>query len=94
VQQAVPAALIKTVPEALADARQAGRGMIAPVTGPDGTVVDTVATPIRYLGGGLPGPRFPPRLGADTADILGELGYPPDQVTELRKRGVLAAEPD
>jgi len=94
VQQAVPAALIKTVPEALADARHAGRGMIAPVTGPDGTVVDTVATPIRYLGHDPPEPRYPPRLGADAAGILGELGYPPGAVKDLRDRGVLAAEQD
>jgi crotonobetainyl-CoA:carnitine CoA-transferase CaiB-like acyl-CoA transferase len=64
------------------------------VTGPDGTVVDTVATPIRYLGDGLPAPRYPPRLGADTAGILGELGYPPGLVKDLRERGVLAAEQD
>ena len=94
VARAVPAALIKTVPEALADARQAGRGMITPVTGPDGTVVETVATPVRYLGADPPPPRFPPRLGADTAAILAELGYPPDAVASLRSRGVLAAEVD
>jgi CoA:oxalate CoA-transferase len=93
VDRAVPAALIKTVPEALDDARQAGRGMIVPVTGPDGETVETVATPIRYQGAPAPPPRFPPRLGADAGGILGELGYTAGQVAALRHRGILAAGP-
>jgi CoA:oxalate CoA-transferase len=72
--RAVPAALIKTVPEALEDARQAGRGMIVPLTGPDGDTIETVATPIRYANAGPAEHAFPPRLGADTDQILAGLG--------------------
>ena len=91
--RAVPAALIKTVPEALQDARQAGRGMVVPVTGPGGEMVETVATPIRYHGVPPSPARFPPRLGADTGGILGELGYTAAQVAALRQRGVLGPDP-
>jgi crotonobetainyl-CoA:carnitine CoA-transferase CaiB-like acyl-CoA transferase len=94
VDRAVPAALIKTVPEALDDARQAGRGMIVPVTGPEGVVVETVATPIRYLGADPPDARFPPRLSADAAAILGELGYTAGQVAALHQRGIVAPSPE
>ena len=93
VERAVPAALIKTVPEALDDARSAGRGMIVPLAGPDGRVVETVATPIRFAGAGLAGHRFPPRLGADAVEILGELGYTALQIAGLRDRGALPPAP-
>ncbi|HEY0535633.1 MAG TPA: CaiB/BaiF CoA-transferase family protein [Actinoplanes sp.] len=83
VPRSVPAALIETVPEALADARDAGRDMVVPVTSPSGRVVQTLATPIRYEGSVPPEPRYPPRLGQDAAEILTELGYSPEAVAEL-----------
>jgi crotonobetainyl-CoA:carnitine CoA-transferase CaiB-like acyl-CoA transferase len=94
VDRAVPAALIKTVPEALDDARQAGRGMIVPVTGPGGEVVETVGTPIRYDGAPPPLARFPPRLGADADAILAGLGYSAREVAALRERGILGPGPE
>lgn len=93
VARSVPAALIKNVPEALADARAAGRGMIVPLTSPEGEVIETVATPIRYPGAAPVQHRFPPRLGADTDQILRELGYTSSQIAELRARHVLGAAP-
>lgn len=65
----VPAALIKTVPEALADARAAGRGMILPLAGPRGEHLDVLGNPINF---GTPpvAPRFPPRLGEHTRAVL------------------------
>jgi crotonobetainyl-CoA:carnitine CoA-transferase CaiB-like acyl-CoA transferase len=90
VDRAVPAALIKTVPEALDDARRAGRGMIVPLTGPEGEMIETIATPIRFSGGSPAEHAFPPRLGADTDRILGDLGYTQARIAELRDRRVLS----
>jgi crotonobetainyl-CoA:carnitine CoA-transferase CaiB-like acyl-CoA transferase len=92
VSAAVPCALIKTVPEALADARAAGRGMVVPVTDAAGNVVETVATPIRFSGRSLPAAAFPPRLGADAEAVLAQLGYPPERIAGLRAAGVLTGE--
>jgi CoA:oxalate CoA-transferase len=94
IERAVPAALIKTVPEALDDARLAGRGMIVPLTEPGGGVIETVATPIRYADADPAEHAFPPRLGADTDEILAGLGYTAAQVAGLRDRGVLAPAPE
>jgi len=93
VAESVPAALISNVREALADARAAGRGLIAEMTSPEGQVIETVTTPIRYQGAAGARHRFPPRLGADTDEILRELGYTGPQITELRDRQVLAGVP-
>ena len=90
VDQEVPAALIKSVPEALDDARKAGRGMIVPMTGPDGEIVEIVATPIRYPGAEEPRLRFPPRLSADAAAILDDLGYQDGEVAALYQHGIVA----
>lgn len=46
--------------------------------------------PVAY-GGERPGVRTPPpALGADTAGVLDELGYPPDDVARLRDQGAIA----
>jgi CoA:oxalate CoA-transferase len=89
VARSVPAALIKTVPEALADAREAGRDMVVPVTSPSGQVVQTLATPIRYADTPPPEPRYPPALGEDAAAILAELGYEPSTVAEMVASGAV-----
>jgi crotonobetainyl-CoA:carnitine CoA-transferase CaiB-like acyl-CoA transferase len=91
-ERSVPAALIKTVPEALADAGDAGRGMIVPVTSPSGRVVETIATPIRYRGSHGPLPAYPPRHGADTGTILAEAGYSPERIAELLATGAVAGD--
>jgi crotonobetainyl-CoA:carnitine CoA-transferase CaiB-like acyl-CoA transferase len=89
VARSVPAALIKTVPEALADAREAGRDMVVPVTSPSGQVVQTLATPIRYADTPPREPRYPPALGEDAAAILAELGYEPSTVAEMVASGAV-----
>ncbi|MEU4236898.1 CoA transferase [Actinoplanes sp. NPDC026619] len=78
VARSVPAALIKTVPEALADAAAAGRDMVVPVTSPSGRVVPTLATPIRFAGTPPTAASYPPALGQHTAAILAELGHSPE----------------
>ncbi|RVT86648.1 CoA transferase [Rhodobacteraceae bacterium CCMM004] len=86
----VPNALVKSVPEALEDARRAGRGMIVACEDGDDDSVEMVGSPIR-MGAGVPvPPRFPPRLGADAEDALADwIGMDADAVADLTERGVL-----
>ena len=86
----VPNALIKTVPEALEDARASGRGMIVEIDDGSGRTIEVVGSPIR-MGAGVPAPAaYPPALGADGADVLADwLGLGTTQVETLTERGIL-----
>lgn len=88
VERGVPVALIRTVPEALDDARASGRGMVLELAD-EGRRVEVVGDPILYEG--RPERRaFPPRLGEHTADVLREhLGIDADEVGRLRAAGVV-----
>ncbi len=86
----VPAAPIKSVPEALEDARHSGRGMVVAMEDTDGTRADVVGGPIRFDNANQTTPRYPPSLGADAADILsGWLGLAPAETDALAAAGVL-----
>ncbi len=62
--------------------------------GATGTPVTLVGHPVRY-DGVVPGTRLPPqRLGAQSADILREIGYGDDEVAALREAKVVGFAPD
>src|SRR5690606_31752193 len=96
-QHDVPAALIKTVPEALADARAAARGMILALENDRGEAIEVVGNPIRFVGEARAGSKYPPRLGQDSVDVLSSwLGMAGEEVDRLMAQGVLcqkAGEP-
>lgn len=80
----VPVALIKTVPEALADARESGRGMIMPLSKNDGTKIDVVGNPIKFIGISEAPSSYPPVLGESVYDVLQDwLGLNAAQVAQL-----------
>lgn len=87
--QDVPNALVKTVPEALEDARASGRGMIVEMEDPAGGTAEVVGGPIRMEG--VPArATYPPSLGADGAGVLADwTGMDARTVTELVSKGVL-----
>ncbi|ARP80438.1 carnitine dehydratase [Bordetella genomosp. 8] len=86
----VPVALIKNVPEALADAREAGRSMVLPLCDNDGDAIDVVGNPIKFSGEAEVPPTYPPRLGKDADEVLARwLGMPADDVRSLAERGAL-----
>lgn len=88
----VPCAAIKSVPEALADARSGTRSMIVDYVGPDGGTVSLVGDPIKFVGAPAPVAAYPPGLGADSARVLGGwLGMANEEVDALMERRVLFA---
>jgi len=87
----VPAALIKTVPEALEDARHSGRHMITPMHGDFGEEIEVVGNPIRFGGGEGPAAAgYPPRLAQDTEPVLrGWLGLSEEELGEAVEQGAV-----
>jgi len=86
----VPVALIKTVPEALNEARDSGRGMIMPLRRPDGPAIEVVGNPIKFMGEAEAPARYPPRLSEDAHAVLSEwLGCSEAEIQAMRTRKVV-----
>lgn len=89
-ERGVPSALIKTVPQALEDARHSGRGMIVPLASEAGDRIEVVGSPIKFTGEQAPRATYPPRLGEDGSGILSDwLGMPAEAISSLYSVGVL-----
>ncbi|MEI4470118.1 CaiB/BaiF CoA transferase family protein [Frigidibacter sp. MR17.24] len=89
----VPAARVRTLPEALADPQLAARGLLQqPGTLPGSEVPLTLpVAPFRISGGGDPViDRPPPALGADTDAVLRDMGFGPAEIADLRRSGAIA----
>ncbi|SNT36299.1 CaiB/BaiF CoA transferase family protein [Rhodococcoides kyotonense] len=88
----VPAGLIKTVPEALADARDADRGMVRRMTHADGRTVEVLGSPVMFRNEDPPEFRYPPALGEHSEQVLTELlGYAPEEIRLLTEAGVVVS---
>jgi crotonobetainyl-CoA:carnitine CoA-transferase CaiB-like acyl-CoA transferase len=84
----VPVGKVRTVPEALAAAAEAGRPATLGVDHPTAGALELVASPIW----GPTDPAAaspPPLLGQHTAEVLRELGRTGEQVAALEERGVV-----
>lgn len=89
----VPVALIKTVPEALSDARGSGRDMIIQLTKENGNSIEVVGNPIKFLGVTAEPETYPPALGADAFEVLNKwLGLDDAKITELMDSNALLRE--
>jgi crotonobetainyl-CoA:carnitine CoA-transferase CaiB-like acyl-CoA transferase len=84
----VPAGKVRSIPDALAAAAEAGRPATVRVDHPTIGELDLVASPIwSDVTAATPSP--PPLLGEHTAEVLGELGRTKEQIEALAARGVV-----
>lgn len=91
--EGVPVALIKNVPEALADARESGRGMVLPLDDGRGNRIEVVGNPIKFAGEEAPPSNYPPRLGEGTDAVLQSwLGKNTQEIELIAKSGALVLE--
>jgi crotonobetainyl-CoA:carnitine CoA-transferase CaiB-like acyl-CoA transferase len=84
----VPVAPVYTVEEALGDAQVIARDMLVDVAHPAFGTLRELGCPIKLAG---VTPRYGPgaALGADTAELLAEVGVGADDLAALRARGVV-----
>lgn len=86
----VPHAVVGDYARIFAGEQTAARGMTVTVRDPAGQPVELVGNPIHLTGGVRGEPRMPPRLGEQTAAVLGELlGLDAAAVEGLRARRVI-----
>ena len=81
----IPAGPINTITQALSDVQAQHRGMVRMLAG-----VPMVGSPVRLDGARADSDTPPPALGQHTADVLGGLGLPAQEVERLRAAKVIA----
>ena len=91
--ETVPAAPVFTTPQAMASPQVAARDMLVTVNDPAVGPRKVVGNPIKIAGLDNTQPAPPPRLGADTEAVLGELlGLNAAAIAALAARKVVALE--
>lgn len=78
----IPAGSVNTIAESFVSPQVAARGMVQEVQHPTVGPMRVVRTPLTLTTEGLREPSAPPLLGADTADVMRELGYSPEEITQ------------
>src|SRR5437764_447798 len=87
-QVGVPSGKIRTVPEALQAAAEAGMAATTKVPHPTAGEVELVNSPIQ-VESGLREPQAPPLLGQHTVEVLKEIGVDDAEIERLAANGVV-----
>jgi crotonobetainyl-CoA:carnitine CoA-transferase CaiB-like acyl-CoA transferase len=85
----VPTGEVRGVGAALAAPETIARGMVCQVPHPTAGKVGMVASPLKLGRTPVVEPVAPPLLGADGDAVLGELGYGPTEIAQLRASGAI-----
>jgi crotonobetainyl-CoA:carnitine CoA-transferase CaiB-like acyl-CoA transferase len=85
----VPVGKVRSVPEALAAAADAGLPATVRVEHPAAGPLDLVGSPI-WTDAAAGSPLPPPLLGQHTAEVLAELGRSPEEIEALAGQGTVA----
>jgi crotonobetainyl-CoA:carnitine CoA-transferase CaiB-like acyl-CoA transferase len=85
-------AVVNSIEQVVADPQIRHRGMVTELCAPDGRHARVMGNPIAMAGAPGAEPRFPPRLGEDTHEVLREvLGLSTAEVDDLLSGGVVAS---
>jgi crotonobetainyl-CoA:carnitine CoA-transferase CaiB-like acyl-CoA transferase len=84
----VPHSRVSTLQDLLEDEHLKAVGFFEPTDGTEGRV-RSVPQPVRVRGAGRCLDRAAPNLGADTAQVLTDIGYSEAQLSDMTERGVI-----
>lgn len=88
--KAIPVGVVNSLDRALSDPQVQHRHMVMALEDGDTRQIRVAGNPIKFMGEDEPPAQYPPRLGADTREVITRLlGWPPERVTALLEQGVL-----
>ena len=87
----VPLGPVNTAADIMADSHAAARNMLAtvPQPGPNGRDVQIANTPIHFLNRETGVRRRAPTMGENSAGILADMGFDPDEIAALYRAGAV-----
>lgn len=85
----VPCSRVRTLADVAADPQVAALGLLAPVPHPEIPNFAMVDLPVAIDGQRAAAQGAPPAVGQHTAEVLGELGYSPEEIAALRAVGAV-----